>query len=253
MRRVHPMIGLVVAGLLAGCGGESNTGPVPPAPPPLPVFGSVTELSKAVDAQQRADKTVRMAVTGTVDGGTPVDGIGAWKFDDPAGPSASFSEQAPRAGADPVDVTLVVLPATAYVKPADPTMLPPGKSWVEVGPTTRDPFYRQFISVAQWLRDYTNASENLTRPGLTITSATPEKLGTERAVHYKLGIGVAPFEMSLDSNNRVLTTEIGQSGNGTPGADAAGSATTPGLDVHYQDWGKQVVVVHPPPPLIAQR
>jgi hypothetical protein len=248
MRRVHPLIGLVIAGLLAGCGGESNTGPVTPAPPPVPVFGSVTELSKAVDAQQMTDKTVRMTVTGTVEGGTPVDGLGAWEFDDPAGPSASFSEQAPRAGADPVDVTLVVLPGAAYVKPADPALLPPGKLWIAVGPQTRDPFYRQFISVAQWLRDYTNPGENLTRPGLTITSATEEKLGTERAVHYTLGIGVVPFAMSVSSDNRVLTAEIGQPGIGTSGVGAA-----PGLDVHYQDWGKQVVVVHPTPPQIAQQ
>ena len=262
MRRVMPMIGLLVVSLVAGCGGKADAGPVAEIIHPLPTFGSVADLAGAVDAQQKVDRSVRMAITGTV-GGMAVDGIGAWRFDD-AGPSAAFSEQAERPGADPVDVTLVMLPGGAYVKPSGGDPLPPGKEWVTVDPPATAPFYRQFAPVARSLRDYSNPAAYLARVGgaVRIAYSGEEILNGVRAVRYELrttaaepvqaavgAAGPAPsVQLWLDEASRVLRLEVGRPGAGTPGPGAA-----PALDIRYQNWGKPVTVVQPGPKEIVQQ
>jgi hypothetical protein len=259
MRRVIPVIGLLLVGLVAGCGGRSATGPVAEIIHPMSTFSSVPDLAGAVAAQQKVDRSVRMTVAGTVDG-SAVDGIGGWRFDD-TGASAALSEQAPHPGGDPVAVTLVMLPDGAYAKPSGGDPLPAGKSWVTLDPPATDPFYRQLGPVAQWLRDYTNPAAYLTRFGgsVAIAYSGEETLNRVRAVRYDLrpsgvqrastGSDPAPeVQMWLDSTNRVLRVLVGPLSAATPGSGA-----TPGLDVQYQDWGKPVTVVRPLPQAITRQ
>jgi hypothetical protein len=271
MRRVAPLLGLALVGLLAACG---QAGPVvPPVPPPLPKFSSVEQLSAAVTTREQADKTAKMTITGGVDGQPDQEfyGVGVLRLDQ-GGTSMQFAEQVQRPGAAPAEVTLVLQPGAVFLKPPADAVMPPRKTWLQLGPYTSDPFYRRFLPMAAALR-ISDPRAFFAQYGdaVTITTSAEEAIDGARGVRYDLHADVAKaaanqpnpaieralrnslaagltsvdLKIWLDEANRPLRTLIDQPVPGTTGRF--------NLDSHYNTWGKTIYIGPPEPTLVTQQ
>ncbi|MDT7557654.1 MAG: hypothetical protein QOC83_5495 [Pseudonocardiales bacterium] len=269
MRRVAPL--LVLVGLLAGCGRAEPV--VPSGPPPLAKFSSVEQLNAAVTTRENADKTAKMTISGGVDGQPDQEfyGVGVLRLDQ-GGASMQFAEQVQRPGAAPAEVTLVVQPSAVYLKPPADAVLPPRKSWVQLGRYTSDPFYRRFLPMAAALR-ISDPQTFFARYGdaVTITNSAEEAIDGARGVRYDLHADVAKAAANqpnpaigqalrdslaagltsvdltiwLDESHRPLRTLIDQP---MPGATGRFK-----LDSHYNTWGKTIYIGPPEPTLVTQQ
>jgi hypothetical protein len=272
-RRVTALAGLALVGLLAGC---AETKPVVPAgPPPLARFSSAAELSAAVMERVKADKTAKMTLAGGVDGQPDQQfyGVGVLRQDE-RGTSMQFAEQVQRPGAVPAEVRLVVQPDATFLKPPADVVLPPRKSWLQLGRYTTDPFYQRFLPMAAALRAYADPQAFFARYGgaITITHSAEEPIDGARAVRYDLradpagaGAGQARpaieqaalhsttaetltsvnYTIWLDGNNHPVRTLVDGPIPGAPGPYS--------LDSHYTRWGQPVYVSAPQPLQVTQQ
>ncbi|HEX4357008.1 MAG TPA: hypothetical protein VH141_05780 [Pseudonocardia sp.] len=263
------LLSIAAATLLAGCASPAK--PPPPAPPPMPTFGSAAELGSAVAARQQTDRTARVTLAGELTGqpGSDFHGVGVVRLDD-AGPSMQFAQQVGRGAAAPAEVNLVIVPDAAFLKPPADMPLPPRKTWLQVGPSARDPFVRGFTPMVDSLRATVQPGQLITRYGdaVSITGSAEEPLAGVQAVRYDLrvdlakaaALGVDPvtgqparrpatgrpaaqasqdFTLWVDHENRPLRTVVNR-----PNPAAPGTFT---LDAQYRDWGKPVKVGPPTP------
>jgi hypothetical protein len=268
MRRAAPVLGLgfMLVGLLAGC---AQPEPVVSGPAPMAKFSSLAQLRDAVTTREKADKTAKMTIGGGVDGQPDQDfnGVGVLSLDE-GGTSMQFAEQVQRPGADPAEVRLVVQPSAVFLKPPAGTVMPLRKSWMQLGPTTSDPFYRRFLPMATALRTYADPQAFFGQYGdaINITNSVEEPIDGARAVRYDLHADVAraaagnqpnpaigralrdsltagltgvDLKIWLDEDNRPLRTLIEQPLPGVPGRY--------NLDSHYNSWGKSVYIGAPDP------
>lgn len=254
MRRLICVVGLVLMTVLAGCGRAGSPPPAPSRPPtePLPTYSSVSDLSKAVLAQEVPGQTVRVLINGVVNGepDPTFNGAGALRFD-AAGPTIEFSEQAQRLDATLADVALVVQPTDAFLKPPLDITLPPRKSWQRITPATTAPFYQQFVPIVAALRTYLDPVGLFARYGdsLSVAAAVADRVGGTQAMRYDLHIdpATAPprlpasaIQMWLGAHDRVVRMLVDQP---TPHLT---------LDAGFQGWGSAVTIVVPDPAQVAQ-
>ncbi|MDX6585222.1 MAG: hypothetical protein QOI10_4406 [Solirubrobacterales bacterium] len=272
-RRVTALAGLALVGLLAGCA-EHKPG-VPAGPPPLAKFSSAGELSTAVMERMKADKTAKMTLTGGVDGQPDQQfyGVGVLHQDE-GGTSMQFAEQVQRPGAAASEVRLVVQPDATFLKPPADVVLPPRKSWLQLGRYTTDPFYRRFVPMAAALRAYADPQAFFAQYGgaITITHSAEEPVDGTRAVRYDLRADPASaganqarpaieqvalhpttaesltsvnYTIWLDENNHPIRTLVDEPIPGTPGPYS--------LDSHYTRWGDPVYIGAPQPLQVTQQ
>ncbi|HWN35782.1 MAG TPA: hypothetical protein VNP03_23735 [Pseudonocardia sp.] len=271
MRCVAPLLlSVAAATLLAGCASPAK--PPPPAPPAMTTFGSAAELGSAVAAAQQVDRTARVTLAGELTGrpGSDFHGVGVVRLDD-AGPSMQFAEQVGRGAAAPAEVNLVIVPDAAFLKPPADMVLPPRKTWLQVGPSARDPFVRSFNPMIDSLRADVQPGQLITRYGdaVSIVGSAEEPLDGDNAVRYDLRVDLAKvaalridpvtgqparrtttgttttaqvsqdFTLWVDQNNRLLRTRVNRPNPATPGTFT--------LDTQYRDWGKAVKIGPPLP------
>jgi hypothetical protein len=267
MRCVAPLLSVAAAVLLAGCATPAKP-PSVPAPPQVTTFGTAAELGSAVSAAQQADRTARVTLAGDLTGqpGSDFHGVGVVRLDD-AGPSMQFAEQVGRGAAAAAEVNLVIVPDAAFLKPPADVTLPPRKTWLQVGPSARDPFVRGFLPMIDSLRVDVQPGQLISRFGeaVTIAGSAEEPLDGVQAFRYDLrvdpvkaaalrvdpvtgqparrattGQAAAPvFSLWVDQNNRLLRTKISRPNPVTPGTFT--------LETQYRDWGKPVRIGPPPP------
>lgn len=263
---------LTLAVLATGCAG--NTAPSAPAPQPPPAlvrYTTVAELASATGTQMKTDRTAKITVTGGLSGGSvqaSTTGDGAISFD-ANGTAMTFSErvQSPRAAA-PVEMTLVVLPDQAYVKPPPTSYpLPPGKSWLKLRAHPADPVLQQFSQLARSVRANADPAQAFTQYGdaATIVRSAEEMLDGVPTVRYQVrmdvakaaaeerdpalkqqlqqtlakGLNTVDSSLWVDARNRPLRTLVQQ-------ALPAGQGTYT-VDARYHDWGQPVQISAPPP------
>jgi hypothetical protein len=273
-RRVAALTGLALVGLLAGCGQDAPV--VPSGPPALAKFSSAAELSAAVMERVKADKTAKVTLTGGVDGQPDQQfyGIGVLRQDD-GGTTMQFEEQVQRPGAVPAEVRLVVQPDATLLRPPADVVLPPRKSWLQLGRYTTDPFYRQFLPMAAALRAYVDPRAFFAQYGdaITIAKSAEEPIDGTRAVRYDLHADIAKltsahqtgpatgqaaarpapaadltgvdYTIWLDENNHPIRTLVDEPIPGTPGQY--------NLDSSYSRWGQPVYIGPPTPIQVLQR
>jgi len=274
----------VLVVLLAGCGGGPTpaapappTVPAPPAAPaPLARYATLTELGAATGAQMTADRTAKITVTGGTSGGPAQansTGDGAIRYD-PVGPSMQITERVQPAGAPTAEeLSLVVLPDQAYVKPPPGAGIPvpQGKSWLRIQPNATDPVSQQLAQLAQSVRANADPTRGFTQFGdaATIVSSTEEPLDGVRAVRYQIRVDVAKAAAQepdpalkqqlqqtaqsgmstvesalwLDERNRPLRVLLQQ-----PLGAGQGTYT---VDARYRDWGQPVQIGPPPADQVA--
>jgi hypothetical protein len=272
-RRVTALAGLALVGLLAGCAQDKPV--VPAGPPPLAKFSSAGELSTAVLERVKADQTAKMTLTGGVDGQPDQQfyGVGVLRQDE-GGTSMQFAEQVQRPGAAASEVRLVVQPDATYLKPPADAVLPPRKSWLQLGRYTTDPFYRRFVPMAAALRAYADPQAFFAQYGgaITIIRSAEEPVDGTRAVRYDLRAdpagaatnrtrpaieqaGLHPttaesltsvnYTIWLDESNHPIRTLVDEPVPGVPGPYS--------LDSHYTRWGDPVYISAPEPLQVTQQ
>jgi hypothetical protein len=241
----------------------------------LAQFTSVAQLRESVMTRVRADKTAKMTITGGVDGqpDQAFNGIGVLRLDE-GGTSMKFAEQLQRPGADPAQVRMVLQPTAILLKPPADTVLPPRKSWVQLGSRTTDPFYRRFLPMATALRGYADPQAFFAQYGdaITITHTGDDPGDGVRAVRYDLHADLAKapsaaqanaaieqavhavpnaaetgvdYKIWLDGDNRPVRTLIDEPIPGAPGPYT--------LDSYYTRWGEPVDIVLPAPIQVTQQ
>jgi hypothetical protein len=264
----------VLAALVAGCGGGPPL--APSNPPPLPRYTTLAQLGAATGAQMKADRTTKITVNAGTSGGSvqaSTIGNGAISFD-PAGTSMAITERVQAPGASkPVELTLVVLPDQAYVKPPPEAgyRLPAGKSWLRIRPNSPDQASQQFGQLVQSVRANADPTRSFTQFGdaASIVQSVEETLDGVRAVRYQIRVDVAKAasqerdpalkqelqqsassgmstvdsSLWLDDRNRplrVLLQQVLPAGQGTYTVDA-----------RYRDWGQPVQITSPPADQVA--
>jgi hypothetical protein len=273
MRRVAPVLGLALVGLLAGC---AQPEPVISGPPPMAKFSSVAQLRDAVTTREKADATAKMTITGGVDGQADQQffGVGVLRLDE-GGTSMQFAEQVQQPGAGAVQVTLILQPGAVFLKPPAGAPMPLRKSWLQLGPETADPFYKRFLPMAAALRlSDPQSFFALYGDTVTMSNSAEEVIDGARGVRYDLHADVAKaaaatyttpdsatrqtlrdaladgqtsadLTLWVDQDNRPLRTLIDQPMPGAPGKYT--------LDSHYTTWAKPVYIGPPDPPVVAQQ
>ena len=273
-RRVIALAGLTLVGLLAGC--AQDTPILPSGPPPLAKFSAAAQLSAAVTERLKADKTAKMTITGGVDGQPDQQfyGVGVLRQDE-GGTTMQFAEQIQRPSAAPVEVRLVVQPGATFLKPPADAVLPPRKSWLQLGSYTTDPLYRRFLPMAAALRTYADPQAFFAQYGdaITITKSAEDPIDGTRAVRYNLHADLAEtgsatqanagitqaalhatipdnltsvdYTIWIDENNHPIRTLVDEPIPGAPGAY--------NLDSHYTRWGEPVYIGLPNPLQVTQQ
>jgi hypothetical protein len=272
-RRVTALAGLALVGLLAGCAEDKPV--APSGPPPLPKFSSAGELSAAVIERVKADKTAKMTLTGGVDGQPDQQfyGVGVLRQVG-GGTSMQVAEEVQRPGAAAAEVRLVVQSDALFLKPAADVVLPPRKSWLQLGRYTTDPFYRRFLPMAAALRAYADPQAFFAQHGgaITITHSADDPIDGTRAVRYDLRADLADpgadqagpaieqaalqptaagsltsinYTIWLDETNHPVRTLIDAPITGAPGQYT--------LDSHYTRWGDPVIIGAPQPLEVTQQ
>ncbi len=271
MRRYALLIPLLAV-TLAGCGGGAGSNPAAPsAPAALPRYATLAELGAATAAQQKIDKTAKLTITGGVKGGSAqagLNGEGALRYDE-AGPSLQLNQQMQAgAGSPPSELSLVVLPDSAFVKlPASAGLpLPPGKSWLKIQPGATDPVSAQFGQLIQAVRDNADPAKSFAQFGdaVSIVEAVEDPLDGVRAERYKLRVDLAraaavqtdpaikqsleqstkaglttlDYTLWMDALNHTMRVLVDQ-----PLPANQGTFT---LDARYKDWGQPVQIAAPP-------
>lgn len=281
MRRLAPLLVLTLAALLGGCGGsDPATAPAPGAAPapdaPLPEYTSLTELGAATAAQQKTDRTARIAISGGLSGTlqSGISGDGALRYDD-AGPSMQITQRISTGNQPPLELGLVVLPDAAFVRPPANSAgaLPPGKTWLKVEPNSADPVSAQFGQLIQAIRDNADPTRSFAQFGdaVTIVESVEEPLDGVRAMRYKLrvdlakaaerqadpaikqslqqsvqsGLATLDYTLWLDAANRTMRVLVDQPLPGNQGTFT--------LDARYRDWGQPVQIDPPPADQVATR
>jgi hypothetical protein len=266
---------VAVATLLAGCGGAAA--PTTPAPPPpLPRYTTLAELGSATGAEMKADRTAKITITAGTSGGSAqasTTGDGALSFG-PDGLSMTITQRVQRPEAStPAELTFVVLPDQAYVKPPVEAgyPLPAGKSWLRIQPNSSDPVSQQFAQLVQSVRANADPTQSFTQFGdaASIVQSAEETLDGVRAVRYLIrvdvakaaaqerdpvlkqelqqtassGMSVVDSSLWLDARNRPLRVSLQQ-------ALPAGQGTYT-VDARYHDWGQPVQIAPPPADQVA--
>ncbi|MDQ2707007.1 MAG: hypothetical protein M3Z25_04960 [Actinomycetota bacterium] len=289
MRRIVPILVLLLAALLTGCGGGTNAGPTAPsvgpaAPPPaaigvdapLPRYTSLAELGAATAAAQKVDKTAKITLSGGLSGQaqSAINGDGALRYDE-AGPAMQLTQRIQAGGGAPLEVGLVVLPDSAFLRPpaGAGSALPPGKTWVHIKSDSADPMSLQFNQLIQAIRDNADPTKSFAQFGdaITIVDAAEEQLDGVRTMRYKLrmdlvraadrqadptlkqslqqsvqsGLTTLEYTLWLDSANRLTRVMVDQQLPQNQG--------TYTLDAHYRDWGQPVQIEPPPPDQVVER
>jgi hypothetical protein len=265
---------VLLATFATGCGGgarTTNNSTAQSAPSaadaPLRHYTSLADLGSAIEAQQRADRTQKISMTGGV-GPLTLTGQGAIRFDDP-GPSVQFSQHVEQNGqpGSGQDFAMVVLQNQVYLKPpATLLVLPPGRPWVQVSPNSTDPTIVQLDQLAQNMRQNIDPALAFKKLGdaASLVEAVDDPLDGTPAVRYRIRMDLAKAaQQQSDPTVREQLTEGLQSGITTvdvltwvdaqdrtlralvqqPIPGAQGTFT---VDVHYQGWG-QPVDISPPP------
>ena len=265
----------LIAAFAAGCGGSTMPG-TPGPQPALTRFTTLAQLAAATGAQMKADRTAKITVTGGTSGGqmqASTTGEGAISFD-PAGPSMRITERVQQAGAPAAtELSLVVLPDQAYVKPpADAGVpVPPGKSWLRIQPNAADPITQQFAQLVRSVRANADPTQSFTQFGdaAQIVQSAEDPLDGVPAVRYQIrvdiakaaalegdptlkleleqtvqrGMAIVDSSLWLDARNRPLRVLLQQ-----PMPAGQGTYT---VDARYRDWGLPVEISPPPPDQVA--
>lgn len=224
----------------------------------------------------KADRTAKIMVNGGTSGGSvqaSTVGNGAISFD-PAGTAMAITERVQAPGASkPVELTLVVLPDQAYVKPPIEAgyPLPAGKSWLRVQPNAPDPASQQFGQLVESVRANADPTQSFTQFGdaATIVQSAEETLDGVRTVRYQIRVDVA--KAAAQERNAALKQELQQSvSSGMSTVDSslwlddhnrplrvllqqalpAGQGTYT-VDARYREWGQPVLITPPPADQVA--
>jgi len=271
MRRLAlavPSTALLVT-LIGGCGQPAATSNAPP----LPHYTSVSQLAAAAGAQQRADRFVKLHLTGVTTDNPPrsMTGDGEISFD-PAGPRTRIEQSIQPMDAAPSPAfTLLILPNQVLLQPPPGTVAaPPGKSWFQIRQTPGNTTLTQFSQLVQSLRDSSDPVQTFAQLGDAASAVTSgdEVLDGVAAVRYTVSLDLAkateqradPSVMHavadlvragraaddttlwLDARNRPLRMLLSR----TIASDT-GARTTYVVTVRYRDWGVPVDVPVPDP------
>lgn len=282
MRRIAPVSVLLLTALLTGCGGatEETAAPAAPSAPaadaPLPRYATLAELGAATAAQQKIDKTAKIALNGGLSGQTQsaLTGEGALRYDE-AGAAMQITQRIQAGGGTPQELELVVLPDTAFIRPplSSSAGMPPGKTWLRIRPTATDPASVQFNQMIQAIRDNADPTKSFAQFGdaITIVDAAEEQLDGQRTMRYKLrvdlvraadrqpdpalkqnlqqsvqtGLTTLEYTLWVDAQNRLSRVLVDQ-----PLPQNQGTFT---LDARYRDWGQPVQIDPPPADQVLER
>jgi len=264
---------VLTCGLLAACGGHEAPAR-PTAAPALPHFTTVSQLVAVAAAQQAADRTVKLHMTGVTTDNPPQSmlGDGALRFDPNTGIAMQIvqSEQPLNAAPGPA-FTLLILPNQAYIKPPPGTVsVPPGKVWFQMRSIPTNATVNQFNQMVQSLRDSANPTQTFAQLGddASIVQSTDDTLDGVPAVRYNITLDLTratqqqnnPAVMQalanlvqtggasddttlwLDARNRPLRMVLSK----TQTADD-GTHTNYVVTVRYRDWGQPVDIPLPTP------
>jgi hypothetical protein len=263
-----PGTALLVA-LVGGCGQPAATS----EGTPLPHYTSVSQLAAAAGAQQRADRFVKLHLTGVTTDNPPrsMTGDGEITFD-AGGPRMRIEQSIQPLNAAPSPAfTLLILPSQALLQPPPGTVAtPPGKSWFQIRQAPGNPTLAQFSQVVQSLRDSGDPVQTFAQLGdaaSTVTSGD-EVLDGVPSVRYTVSLDLAKATQQradpsvthavadlvragraaddttlwLDARNRPLRMVLSR----TISSDG-GAHTTYVVTVRYRDWGVPVDVPAPVP------
>jgi len=263
-----PSTALLVA-LVGGCGQPAGA----PEAPPLPLYTSVSQLAAAAGAQQRADRFVKLHLTGVTTDNPPrsMTGDGEVAFD-AGGPRMRIEQSIQPLNAAPSPAfTLLILPNQVLLQPPRGTVAtPPGKSWFQLRQAAANTTLAQFSQLVQSLRDSSDPVQTFAQLGDAASAVTSgdEVLDGVPAVRYTVSLDLAkatqqradPSVMHavadlvragraaddttlwLDARNRPLRMLLSRSISSD-----TGPRTTFVVTVRYRDWGVPVDVPVPDP------
>jgi hypothetical protein len=261
--RLIPVL-LLLAALVAGCGGGAGT--AAHGPPRLPHYTTLAELGKAMGTAMRLARTAKITISGSTSGGqvaATTTGSGALRYDQ-AGPSIALTERAQAANSSqPSTLGLIVLPDQAFVNPPASSgfSLPAGKTWLRIDPNATDPAMRRFAQLVRSVRENADPTQSFAQFGdaAAITAVADDNVDGIPTVRYQIHVDTAraaaratdpaakqalrqaaPVDSTLwlDAANRpvrVLLREPLPGGRGTFTVDA-----------RYRDWGRPVDIAPPP-------
>ena len=269
MRRV--VVFLLIL-LLGGCAAQDEAGPAA-RQQPLPKYGTLAQLGKAILDQRLRDRTARFHLTGVTSGGAlpqTVSGEGAISLA-ATGLTMQVTQQLQQLNAPPgPSTTLVIASDTAYLRVPDTAraILPPGRSWFRIRDDSSSPAMHQFAVAVQNLRDNVDPTQGLSQLGtaVTIISADQQLLDNIWSVRYQINLNLAAAAtltsnraqqaglrqlvasgahsdnttLWLDEHNRLLRMVLSRNL-----LDPQGDRTIYSLTLRYNNWG-QPVQIHPP-------
>lgn len=256
---------------LAACGGH-ETAASPTAAPALPRYTTVSQLVAVAAAQQAADRTVKLHLTGVTTDNPPQSmlGDGALRYDQNNGIAMQIVQSVQPLDAAPGPAfTLLILPNQAYLKPPPGTVsVPPGKVWFQMRSIPTNTTVNQFNQMVQSLRDSANPTQTFAQLGddASIVQSTDDTLDGVPAVRYNITLDLTkatqqqgnPAVMQalanlvqtggasddttlwLDARNRPLRMVLSK----TQTADD-GTHTNYVVTVRYREWGQPVDIPVP--------
>ncbi len=259
LRTVAAGLTLLIA--LTAC---TTAQPATPPRPALPRHATAAQLADAVSARVAADRTAKLAMSGTIDGSAPtgLDVVGVMRIE-PAGISSRFTETVTTADGTRDEAEYIALPDTAYVRSTDPAV---DAAWRQIDFTTRSEDAARDAAVVRTITDSMDPTRNLLRytEATEITAADDTDVNGVPAVRYTLRVDLAkaaagqtdpqrraalerqlrdgitgiPFTLWVDERDRPLRTQARLE---LPGAGTFGMTAT------YAEWGAPVEITAPPP------